>query len=364
MRNRNLRLIAELLRPNSSERRSIPVLDGALSPNDGLDDFEVVTDSIVEPEDIVSFAGDRLLVAATGGVYILDGSKVELLASIPGEIISIAVGQRDEIFVGIADVGVVQVYTDGRHDVIFDSVGGEPLRVPTSMAVSSDGQLYVTDSSTLNRWDQRPRDLMSKGASGRLVQLDVDGGKCSELLGGLRWPSGVCIVDATRLIIAESWCHQISTIETGSGRQNVLKSGMAAYPSRISAAPGGRFWLSFWAARNAFVEFVLTEDEFREEMMATIPQEYWVGPALRTSADPWEPLQIGGMKHHNRMKPWAPPRSYGLCARFDYRGVFNISFHARGGSRRHGTTAAIEVAGALHVVSRGGSMILSKQVGS
>ncbi len=46
-------------------------------------------------------------------------------------------------------------------------------------------------------------------------------------------------------------------------------------------AGGGGFWLSFFAVRTHLVEFVLREDDFRQEMMKTIPNPaYWISPAL------------------------------------------------------------------------------------
>ena len=364
MKNRTLQLVGELLRPNTSKRRSIPVFDGAMSPNDDLDDFEIVENAITEPEDLAMLKGEELLIAGKSGIHILAGSKKEILVTPSNEVISIAVGPNNQIFAGIADVGVVQIGFDGSQEVVLDFAGGQPLRVPSSMTITPEGQLFVTDASTVHRWDQRPRDLMTKGASGRLIQFDLNSGMSTEIISDLAWPSGICVASSDHLVLAESWAHQISMVDISSRSRTVLKSGLAAYPARVNLASGGRFWLTFWAARNRFVEFVLTEDEFRKEMIETIPQEFWLGPAIRSTNEPWEPMQIGGMRHHNKVKPWSPPRSYGLCARFNKNGRFDTSFHARAGSIRHGTTAGIEKDGVLYVVSRGVSLIMSKEVAS
>ncbi len=71
--------------------------------------------------------------------------------------------------------------------------------------------------------------------------------------------------------------------------------------------------------RTHLVEFVLREDDFREEMMRTIPPAYWIAPALATSSDCHEPMQFGSIKALGIEKPWAPPRSYGLVVRIDER---------------------------------------------
>ena len=363
MKRRTVRLIIEFLRPNSVDRLAIPVLDGPLSPNDALDEFGVAVSSLVEPDDIAGLPNGDLIVSAGRKLYRVSGPDVEPLASLPGEVISLAVGPEGAIYVGIADLGVARIEANGSHEMILESVAGQPLGVPTAMTTTRDGRLYVTDGSSVHRWDQRPADLMSKSTAGRLVEVDLDTGNSSEILSGLAWPNGVCATEDDGLLLSESWAHRISKVDPATRRSTNVRSNMAAYPSRICPASNGRYWVAFWALRNAVVEFVLTEDEFREEMMATIPQEYWVGPAMRATTDPWEPMQIGGLKHFNRVKPWAPARSYGLCARMDTRGVVDLSFHARGGSDRHGTTSAIEIADTLYVVSRGGSLVLSRQVG-
>ena len=63
---------------------------------------------------------------------------------------------------------------------------------------------------------------------------------------------------------------------------------------------------------------MLSEDDFRDEMMRTIAPDYWIAPALATTgSDCLEPMQIGGVKALGIQKPWAPPRSYGLLVRID-----------------------------------------------
>jgi len=96
-----------------------------------------------------------------------------------------------------------------------------------------------------------------------------------------------------------------------------VNSNLPGYPARLAKAKGGGFWLSFFAVRTHLVEFVLREDDFREEMMRTIDPSLWVAPALATSGHCLEPMQFGSIKALGIQKPWAPPRSYGLLVRID-----------------------------------------------
>ena len=109
---------------------------------------------------------------------------------------------------------------------------------------------------------------------------------------------------------------------------------MPGYPARLGALRGGGFWLSVFAVRTHLVEFVLREDDYREEMMQSVPRDLWIGPALATSDDCHEPMQFGSIKALGIEKPWAPPRSYGLLVRIDEEGEAVESLHSRVGGRQ------------------------------
>jgi hypothetical protein len=99
-------------------------------------------------------------------------------------------------------------------------------------------------------------------------------------------------------------------------------------------------------------------------MLRSIPPEFWIRPALRTTGERWEPLQIGQVKHLNVTKPWAPPRSYGLVARMEPDGAFSRSFHSRAGATRHGCLSARQYGDRLLVASKGGRTVLSTALGN
>ena len=128
---------------------------------------------------------------------------------------------------------------------------------------------------------------------------------------------------------------------------------LPGYPARLGPAAGGGFWLSIFALRTHLIEFVLREDDFRDEMMRTITPDYWIAPALATSGDALEPMQSGSIKALGVQKPWAPPRSYGLIARIDDVGEVVESLHSRVGGRYHGVTAARDAAQGLVAISKG-----------
>jgi hypothetical protein len=203
---------------------------------------------------------------------------------------------------------------------------------------------------------------MEKNHFGRLVACGagLDGAK--NLLRGLYFPHGVTIAaDGKTLWFTESWKHRISRAAV-SGRDiaapQTVVGNMPGYPTRLGFCAGGGFWLSVFAVRTHLVEFVLREDDFRQEMMKTIPPDLWISPALATNGHCHEPMQFGSIKALGIEKPWAPPRSYGLLVRIDEDGAAVESLHSRVGGRHHGVTAARDTAQGLVIVSRGSGRVL------
>ena len=122
---------------------------------------------------------------------------------------------------------------------------------------------------------------------------------------------------------------------------------LPVYPSRLAPASGGGFWLTAFIARTQLVEFVLREPAYRRRMMREIDPRYWIAPRLSSGHTFLEPMQGAHIKTMGILKPWAPPRSYGLVIRLSPEGLPRYSLHSRvDGSqsrrrRRGGVPAAI-----------------------
>ncbi len=99
------------------------------------------------------------------------------------------------------------------------------------------------------------------------------------------------------------------------------------------------------------------EDDYRQEMMETIDPQYWISPAFGSGFDFLEPLQGGGVKQMGILKPWAPPRSYGLVVRFGADLTPLYSLHSRVGGHNHGICAAAQHGDTLYILSKGAGRI-------
>ena len=116
------------------------------------------------------------------------------------------------------------------------------------------------------------------------------------------------------MLVSESWRHRLIAVG-GGGQIKPAFDHLPVYPSRLSPAPGGGFWLTAFTARTQLIEFVLREAAYRRRMMAEIDPEFWMVPRLRAGQSFREPMQGAHLKTMGIIKPWAPPRSYGLVVR-------------------------------------------------
>jgi hypothetical protein len=92
--------------------------------------------------------------------------------------------------------------------------------------------------------------------------------------------------------------------------------------------------------------------------MAEIEPRYWIAPRLRSGDSFKEPMQGAHIKTMGVVKPWAPPRSYGLVIRLGADGAPLYSLHSRVDGVNHGVVSAIEVNGALIMIAKGPGRIL------
>lgn len=159
------------------------------------------------------------------------------------------------------------------------------------------------------------------------------------------------------MLVSESWRHRLILIKNGQAPQVVL-GRLPVYPSRLSKAAAGGYWLTAFTARTQLVEFVLREPAYRRRMMAEIDPAYWVAPRLRSGFSFKEPMQGAHIKTMGVIKPWAPPRSYGLVIRLSEDGKPLYSLHSRVDGINHGVVAAVEMGGDLVLIAKGPGRVL------
>lgn len=337
---------------------TIPSLDGAFRPNQELEEASLLL-TIPAPDNLVSTDG-RLLFSSGAAVFELkESSDGDILptpvAEFDSDVASVAAHGNGGLAVGLSGGGIV--VRGGAHDGMrLKSLGARPVICPTALWFIDENRLVICLGSQVNAPTEWKRDLLQRNSSGSVWIIDLHTGNSSCLAEGLAWPNGILETDPSRIIVAESWRHQL--VELGGGPPKPVLSDLPGYPARLSSASSGGYWLPIFAPRSQLVEFVLREPRFRDEMMRTVVQEFWVAPSLHPTVDYREPLQSGAIKQLGELKPWSPSRSYGLVVRLDES--FNPigSFHSRANGKRHGITSCVEIDGRLMATSKGGHVII------
>ncbi|MDE2286204.1 MAG: hypothetical protein KGK33_16450 [Hyphomicrobiales bacterium] len=332
---------------------TVPSFDGALKPNQALERAETLL-QCEAPEELASNGA---------GVYFADGTS---LSRIEGNG-AITIREFDRPITALACLpgGAVAVALDGREVRIYANPAaakprvtfeGASMRSVNALASARSDALYATDGSATHDVAEWAFDLMERGRSGRALRLDLNTGKISVLAQGLHYAFGACAMGDTALI-SESWRHRLISVAPNGASKAVL-TNLPVYPSRLSPASGGGWWLTAFIARTQLVEFVLRESAYRKRMMAEIDPEYWIVPRLSSGKSFKEPMQGAHLKTMGVVKPWAPPRSYGLVIRLDEACKPMFSLHSRVDGTNHGIVSAIESGGWLYMIAKGPGRVL------
>jgi hypothetical protein len=332
---------------------TVPTFDGALKPNQILERAKVVGE-FAEPDDLACIGG---------ALYLADGSvlrrceghssrevrrfdrPISAVCGLPGGRLAVALaGNEIRVF------SAVEGTDPGR------AISGGGMHAVNALAAGPDCRLLATDGSATESSQDWARDLLNRGRSGRLFSIDPDSGQITARASGLHHAFGVAVA-GQEVVVSESWRHRLVKVGAHGGLQAVLDH-LPVYPSRIVPASGGGFWLTAFTARTQLVEFVLRETAYRKRMMKEVPPEFWVVPRLRSGSSFQEPMQGAHLKTMGVVKPWAPPRSYGLVIRLapDFSPMF--SFHSRVDGENHGVVAVAELDGALYVLAKGPRRLL------
>ncbi|MGH1355298.1 MAG: hypothetical protein ACRBBS_09490 [Thalassovita sp.] len=345
-----LRRMTDRILGRGSASVTVPVFDGVMKPNHLLD----------QAEEWVSLTSPGDMIAHEGALYVSDGPAVLRLTPdgtatknevlrVDGHITAIAPFAGG--FAVAVDGTRVEVKGGAQDGQSWIEAEGAPFVAITALTVQGDA-LIATDASRVHGPDDWQRDLMEKQSGGRVLRLSPGGG-AEVLTKGLGHAFGV-IGTGDDLWISESWRHRV----IGLNRATPVLDNMPGYPSRLCPAADGGYWLSVFACRTQLVEFVLRERDYREEMMRSMDPQFWVAPQVKPQSSFLEPLQGGTIKQMGVMKPWAPPRSYGLVLRLSAEGRALYSLHSRVDGFHHGITAVAEIGGALFCLSLGANAVL------
>lgn len=336
---------------------SVPPMDGVLKPNNRLDTAEQVL-SLPDIDNLAVAAGD--LYCSSGSTLYrvhLEKKSAAPVRTFDAPITSLAASPLGAMVVAVE--GHLIEYRDPDANWRRLTLEGAYLACVSACAFLNDDDVAFAIGSLDRPLSDWKRDLMSHGRSGAVIVHRIATGETEIVAKGLAFPYGIAIRADGSLLVTESWRHRVISLRRGERASSVpLLFDLPGYPARLASLSGGGFSLSLFAPRRQLTELVLREDDYRLEMMATIPSDVWIGPAFSEEDGEAQPLQAGSVRQMGVMKPWAPSRSYGLVVRLDADLAPTASYHSRADGIRHGIASTVEFDGHLYVASRGSGTLL------
>lgn len=331
---------------------AVPVMDGPLQPNQGLDTAGVVAtapclDNLVVVGDLLHFSSGSTLMR-------LDkmGGK-ERVTEFGSEVTCVASDGGTALAIGLDADGIL--IRGGRFDgQLIRKLGEIPFVCPTDALFLNESTLLVASGSARFRASEWKHDLMKLGRSGSVWKIDLATGNQQQVAQELAYPYGIAPLDNGDLLVTEAWRHRLIRIRPNtSARPTTVLEDLPGYPARVARAAQGGYWLTVFAPRNQLVEFILGERGYCEAMLEEVAPAYWVAPSLASGISFKETLQYGAVKRMGILKPWAPSWSYGLVILLgeDFNPV--ASWHSRADGKRHGITSVVEYRGETVVGAKG-----------
>ncbi len=211
-------------------------------PEIPIDSFEIFARGLDHPE-CIAFDRDGNLWAGgeAGQIYRIDSSgTVTLIANVGHFCAGLAFSPRDELFVCVADVGIVRVERDGGYSVFADRAADHTIVYPNFPLFDAEGSLYATDSGN---WKQR---------NGYVLRWTPEG-KGQIVAGPYGYTNGLALTaDGRSLFMVESdtdSVHLFDVREDGSlSNGRIFARDVGRLPDGLALDADGNLYVACYAS--------------------------------------------------------------------------------------------------------------------
>jgi sugar lactone lactonase YvrE len=211
-----------------------------------------------------------------------DGQRVERVADTGGRPLGIEYLPDGRLLVCDAHRGVLTVDPrSGRLEILVADVDGRPMLFCNNAAVSADGTIYFTDTSTVHGIEDWKADFVELTRTGRLLRRTDDGG-VDVLLDGLAFANGVALAaDESYVAVAETAARTIVRYWlTGprAGTRDLFAADLPGYPDNIARGSDGLVWVSIASPRDPLVEMLQRGPMWLRRQVTRIPDALQPAP--------------------------------------------------------------------------------------
>lgn len=239
-------------------------------PGPGAEDVVVATSG---PDEGAVFTG-----TADGMIFRLshDGRRIDRVAETGGRPLGLELLPDGRLLVCDAHAGLLKVDPrTGSLETLADSVEGLPFVFCNNAAVSSDGDVWFSDSSTKFGIEEWKDDFVQNTRTGRLLHLSPDGVP-EVILDGLAFANGVALAcDESFVAVAETGArtvvrHWLSGDRAGT--KDFLVEDLPGYPDNISRGSDGLIWVSIASPKDPVVERLQSAPVWVRRAVTTVPE--------------------------------------------------------------------------------------------
>lgn len=276
-----------------------PLFEGALQPNNYLQQAErIYENQVLGPESMVA-DGDHLYAGtADGKVIDIWKGEIRVLAKFGvdpcgsfedeptcGRPLGMRLDKDGYLIVADGYLGLFKVnVATGDVLTLWPSsapVNGKKMKLVNDLAIARDGMIYFTDSST--KWDRRHNRycILEAESSGRLIEYNPVTNTTKELVSGLAFANGVQLSRNQEFLFvvetAKSRIYKYHLAGTKKGTLELFIENLPGLPDNIRPSSSGGYWVGMATARRggkfSLLDFAASRPWLRKLITKLLSQE-------------------------------------------------------------------------------------------
>ena len=267
--------------PVAWEAPPIPLMSGALEPNDTLMKAELIGKGAIHgPEDTAVNAEGRLYASLHNGqvVRFASDGQPAVFADTQGRPLGMDFDRQGNLIVADAYKGLLSINPQGQIRVLSTSADGVPFAFTDDLDIASDGRIYFSDASDKFQQPDYLLDLLEARPHGRLLSYDPTSGETRVLLDGLYFANGVALsANEDFVLVNETYRYRITRYwlkGDKAGQHDIFIDNLPGLPDNLQGDRNGTFWVALPTPRKADADF-LHRHPWLKAQLAKLPRALW-----------------------------------------------------------------------------------------